>query len=233
MIFVLVPGAWSGPWIWEQVAQRLRDRGETVLLPDLTSPWPSEVAPHVMPTSHVHDVVAALEDGEVGDAVLVGHSYSGLVVAAVAALLPERVRRVVFGQAFLPEPGRSLVDAFGADAAHERELIEQNGGWWPPPSEQDLHQSEPDLSDEQRQWLIARLVPQPGRTVTDPVQMARPLESLTATCLTCTGEPPPTLPPHAQSWPHWTFHPVQGGHFCMLTQPDELTHRLLAAAGTA
>lgn len=46
------------------------------------------------------------------DIILVGHSYGGMVITGVAAGIPERIRRLVYVDAALPDPGQSLFDLF-------------------------------------------------------------------------------------------------------------------------
>ena len=60
--------------------------------------------------------------------VLVGHSFAGSVVARLAAVTPERVRRLVFLNAFIPEDGTSVLDS--APSAYQElfaVLAEQSG----------------------------------------------------------------------------------------------------------
>src|SRR5499427_5928529 len=44
------------------------------------------------------------------DLVLVGHSYGGMVITGVADLVPNRIRRLVYWNAFVPNNGESLND---------------------------------------------------------------------------------------------------------------------------
>ena len=44
------------------------------------------------------------------------------------------------------------------------------------------------LTPEQAQWLVERFVPHPGRALTDPVRLTRPLESQPATYVVCRME---------------------------------------------
>ncbi|MEU4222034.1 alpha/beta fold hydrolase, partial [Actinoplanes sp. NPDC026623] len=71
--FVLVHGAWHGPWAWDRVAALLRRAGDRVIAPGLCPD------PGTGLRDHARQVAAAL-DGTDGDVVLVGHSYAGLVV---------------------------------------------------------------------------------------------------------------------------------------------------------
>jgi pimeloyl-ACP methyl ester carboxylesterase len=43
------------------------------------------------------------------DVVLVGHSYRGMVISGVAEKLPERIRRLIYLDAVVPEDGESIL----------------------------------------------------------------------------------------------------------------------------
>ena len=49
--------------------------------------------------------VLAYED--VREVILVGHSYAGMVITGVAERVPERLRHLVYLDAFVPEDGES------------------------------------------------------------------------------------------------------------------------------
>lgn len=103
--FLLVHGAWHGGWCWREVAGLLRGRGHEVHTPTLTGLCERR---HLIdcvegPDTHVDDVVNLAVWEDLGAIVLVGHSYGGLVVAGAAGRMPERVRRLVYLDAFVPE----------------------------------------------------------------------------------------------------------------------------------
>ena len=168
--FVLIPGAWMGGWVWDDLAAQLRERGHTVYAPTLVGlDEGARETGDVRLTTHVEQVVALLNEEDVSDAILVGHSYSGLVAGEVADRRLERVSHTVFVQAFLPRDGRSLIDDWSNDpAARAQEIasIAAHGGTWEAPIAGLA--AEADLSPAQRKWLAARFVDHPGRTITDP-----------------------------------------------------------------
>jgi pimeloyl-ACP methyl ester carboxylesterase len=179
---VLVPGAWCRAPVWDAVAARLRAAGRTVhalTLSGLGEDPPADPG-GVGLQDHVADVLGFLAETGLHDVVLVGHSYSGLVVGQAAARAPDRVARTVFVQAFLPVAGRSLIDEFGPAAGAEIRQIQDHGGWWPPPTVDDLVR-EPDLDAEAARELHARLVPHPGRTVLEPPAWPAPTRRSTPT----------------------------------------------------
>jgi pimeloyl-ACP methyl ester carboxylesterase len=47
---------------------------------------------------------------ELSDVILCGHSYAGCVITGVADQVPDRIRALIFLDAFVPENGESLMD---------------------------------------------------------------------------------------------------------------------------
>jgi pimeloyl-ACP methyl ester carboxylesterase len=54
-----------------------------------------------------------LEFEDLREVVLVGHSYGGMVIAGVAERVPERIAKLVYFDAILPEDGDSVTGLFG------------------------------------------------------------------------------------------------------------------------
>src|SRR6185437_2344350 len=110
--FVLVHGAWSGGWCYAKVAALLRARGHTVFTPTLTGQGERAhlLSASVNLTTHVADVANVFHYEGLGDVVLAGHSYGGMVVTGVADRIAARVSALVYLDAFLPENGQSLSD---------------------------------------------------------------------------------------------------------------------------
>src|SRR4030095_9902597 len=84
--------------------------------------------------THIADVVSLLEMEDLHDVVLVGHSYGGMVVTGAADRVPERIARLVYLDAFVPEHGKCLLDYVVPErAARMREEGEKVGSVPPPP----------------------------------------------------------------------------------------------------
>ncbi|GAA4606827.1 alpha/beta fold hydrolase [Actinoallomurus liliacearum] len=108
--FVLVPGGWHGGWQYSGMADRLRAAGHRALPVTLTGLGDRAhlASPAVNLDTHVDDVLAVLAAEKVTDAVLVGHSYGGMVITGVADRAePGSVRRLVYSDAYVPEDGQS------------------------------------------------------------------------------------------------------------------------------
>ncbi|WP_089106185.1 alpha/beta hydrolase [Streptomyces hyaluromycini] len=164
--FVLVHGSWGGGWVWDRLRPRLEDAGHRVLTPTLTGLAERRhlSAPDVGLSSHVRDVVELLESERVEDAVLVGHSYGGMVITGVAAFAGDRIGQVVYADAFAPVTGES---AFGLLPWLEQAFADSPG-----PAAWEVAPLSPDslgADDEGAAWLSSRLTPMPRRTHEEPL----------------------------------------------------------------
>jgi pimeloyl-ACP methyl ester carboxylesterase len=230
--FVLIPGAWMGAWVWEPVTRGLRELGHNVHPVTLSGLSEDADVSEIGLETHVDDVLAILEAGDVHNAVVVGHSYSGIVAGQVADRAPDRVAHTVYIDAFLPHDGKAMLDAF-SEHGREEELrqIAENEGRWPAPSAVDLAH-EQDLSAEQRRWLLQRFVDHPGRTVSEPAVLKRPLAQQRATYVVCTmaGRSDSDDVAAMREEPNWTFRTLEAGHWPMVSVPDDLVALLAEVA---
>jgi pimeloyl-ACP methyl ester carboxylesterase len=66
----------------------------------------------------VDSAVADIEEADLGDIVIVGHSMAGVTVPGVVAKLgSSRVREMILATAFVPPQGRAIVDTLGGPLA--------------------------------------------------------------------------------------------------------------------
>ena len=222
MNFVLIPGAWMGAWVWNPVSSGLRALGHDVY-PLTLSGLADEDADvsDVGLETHVGDVLSVLEESDLRDVAVVGHSYSGIVAGQVADRAPDRVAHTVFVDAFLPHDGKSMLDAFPEpQRKDELRQIAENGGRWPAPDVAGAADGH-GLCVEQARWLVERLVDHPGRTVSEPAVLSRPLAKQRATYIACTFEISDDVAAMREE-PSWTFRTLQTGHWPMVSAPDEL-----------
>src|SRR5262245_50424689 len=107
--FVLVPGAWTGAFVWHKVAPLLRAAGHDVYAVTCTG-FGDRV--HLASAAidldvFVTDVVNVLEYEDLHDVVLVGHSFGGIIITGVAERAPERLARLVYLDADLTADGQN------------------------------------------------------------------------------------------------------------------------------
>ncbi|GAA1243625.1 alpha/beta fold hydrolase [Kitasatospora nipponensis] len=107
--FVLIPGACHGAWCFEPLARELRLAGHQAYPLTLTGVGERRhlLGASVNLDTHIEDLVNLLTDEQITDAVLVGHSYGGMVITGAADRLPERVSGLVYVDAFVPRDGDS------------------------------------------------------------------------------------------------------------------------------
>lgn len=108
--FVIVHGAWGGGWDWRGVDSLLTRLGHSVDRVTLTGLGDRVhlASPDIGLDTHITDVVNAIEFEKLTDVVLVGHSYGGMVITGVAERIPQRIRHLVYLDAFLPDNGESV-----------------------------------------------------------------------------------------------------------------------------
>jgi len=225
MDFVLVPGAWAGAWLWDEVANELQSKGHTPHPITLSGLGEDAASAEVSLKTHVEDVRSYITANGISSAVLVGHSYSGIVVGQLASQSPNLTRHTIFIEAFLPVAGQSLLEVSGLNEDEERNAIAANGGAWPAPSPDELA-SQPNLSDAQIKLLSERQQPHPGKTVTDPAVLDRPLKTLSASFIAhdewLSGSREQALVAELKASESWGFYEIDGGHWPMLTVPRQL-----------
>lgn len=108
--FVIVHGAWGGGWDWRGIDSILTRDGHTVDRVTLTGLGDRVhlASADIGLDTHITDVVNSIEFEKLNDVVLIGHSYGGMVITGVAERIPQRIRHLVYVDAFLPEHGESV-----------------------------------------------------------------------------------------------------------------------------
>lgn len=228
--FVLVHGSFGGGWVWQKVTPLLRAGGHDIYTPRLTglSDRSHLLECGVDLTTHVRDVADLLFYEDISDVVLVGHSYAGMVITGVAANVPERLRRLVYLDAYAPEDGQSEVDLWPAE--WQDSLQEKGRGLRQPPAPATLGITNPEMAD----WVEARMTPHPLATYTEPVPVASAESAaLPRAYVHCTDGPithvfaPFAAKARADGW---EVRELVTGHMAMLTAPHEVTELLLELA---
>jgi pimeloyl-ACP methyl ester carboxylesterase len=241
--FVLVHGAWAGGWAWKRVAPLLRAQGQDVFTPTLTGLGERVhlARPDVNLDTHIQDIVNLLVYEDLADAILVGWSYSGMVVSGVLDRVPDRLAHAVYLDAEVPRDGESDFDVSGQEFREEMERSLKSGEGW----KASLGNAEafdavlgPWLPDmETRQWLAAKLASngQPIETFRQPVRLSNPAADRVArTFIRC--------PVDGAIWAsiydpiverlrkdhRWRVTELASNHLAPLAHPDLVADALLA-----
>jgi pimeloyl-ACP methyl ester carboxylesterase len=134
--YVLIHGAWHGSWCWARVRRLLAAGAHRVFTPTLTGVGERShlLSRDVGLDTHVADVANLMIWENLRDVVLVGHSYGGVVARHVADRMPDRIRSLIYLDAFVPENGKTLFDYLPDNGEGDRNLAVAHGdGWRVPP----------------------------------------------------------------------------------------------------
>ncbi len=226
--YVLVHGAWHGGWCWTRVADQLRAAGHRVFTPTCTGLGEREhlLASSITLDTFITDVGNVLRFEDLQEVTLVGHSFGGLAISGVADRMPERVRRLIYLDSLLVQPGQRPLDILPPQVAQERtELAAQSSGGLslpaPPPAAFGV------TDPEAAAWLQERLRPHPFGTYTSALEVRAPLgNGLPCTYVACTDPAYAALQgvwDWVRSQSGWRWLELATGHDAMVTAPDALT----------
>lgn len=233
--YVLVHGAWGGGWYWERTARLLREAGHDVFTPTLTGLGERAhlLSPEVGLDMHVADIMAMLRCERLSDVVLVGHSYGGMVVTAVADRVAERIGTLVYLDAALPRSGEAMIDfVLPERRAKILEGVQARGEGWKVPPVPAEHWGIDDPED--RRWLDALFGFHPFRTMTDRIALSgRHLSVARKVYILASNYDPSPFRQFARRTradPEWVNHEIATHHFAMVQKPRETADLLLRHA---
>jgi len=222
--FVLVPGAWLGGWCWGNVAAKLRADGHQVVSATLTGLGERAhlVSPEIGLFTHVSDLVNLLHFRDLSGVTLVGHSYGGTVITAVAEQASALIRYLVYLDASVPLDGESNNDVLGPElAAQIRSAADSSGtGWLVPP----ISVAGWGLPDAVRPWIEARLSPHPLSSLEEPLQVRSEAAARLPRAF-IRSSPQSALYGRLMERGRdagWYCRDLTGGHYPMLTRPEAL-----------
>ncbi len=231
-IYVLVHGSNGGGWVWNRLTLLLRAAGHEVYAPTLSglSDRSHLLSCGVDLTTHIIDVANLLRYEDLSDAILVGNSYAGMVITGVAAKAPERLRLLVYLDAYIPDDGQSEADLWPAGVREARQAdADAHGGLTQAPPPAIFGVTDPVLTE----WINARSTPHPMATYTEPVPAGNARSAaIRRVFIHCTGNPattPRIFDPFAQKARSagWEVHELATGHLAMLIAPHELAELLV------
>jgi len=236
-IYVLVHGAWHTGADLEQVATVMRGAGHTVYCPTLAGNRPSDDRANAGLEDAIASAIEYIEERDLKDIRLVGHSYGGMVISGVVDRVPQRIRRLVYLNAFVPHDGESAMDmvpSYYAGVFEEQAALQRNSVMLPFDVWRDCYMNDGDLALAES--CYKRLNPHPYRTFTDKITLRRPLHEIPVGRSYVNCQQDITMP-HSMPW-----HPrlserlglyrlveCPGGHETLFSNPKRLAQALLEA----
>jgi pimeloyl-ACP methyl ester carboxylesterase len=217
--YVLVPGACHGAWCFDDLAAALRSGGHRVIAVSLTGIAERAHLLHagVNLETHIADVVGELAVHEITDAVLVGHSYGGMVITAVADRLPQLVNSLVYIDAFVPRDGDSCWTLTNDEQRAWYTSVDHTGYGVPP-----------------LPFFDSRATAHPLASLMQPVRLTADLSAFQRRIYVYAtkwqGESPfKATFERLRREPSWITHALDGAHNLMRDCPEDLLRILLDA----
>jgi pimeloyl-ACP methyl ester carboxylesterase len=139
--FVLVHGAWQTAGTWDLARPELERSGHEVRCPRLTGlEARGDLTAAVTLDTHVKDIVDVIESERLRDVTLVGHSYAGMIITGVAERIPDRLRRLVYVDAFVPSHDESVIELLPEtiQRSFRDQARTEGNGWRLPAGERQL-----------------------------------------------------------------------------------------------
>jgi pimeloyl-ACP methyl ester carboxylesterase len=229
--FVLVHGAWHGSWCWQRVRKALHTQGHDVFTPTLTGVGERShlLSRQVNLDTHILDVENLIRWEDLSDVILCGHSYGGCVVGGVADHIPERIRALVYLDAFVLESGETLAQHVPEPQYKQMlEAVQAVGeGWKVPPIPAEVF----NVNATDREWVNRQCTMQPLDTFEQRIRLsggARKIANVTFVLANGFVEGSPFPPFYEKAKARgWKTITVPCGHDVMLDRPDELTRILV------
>lgn len=198
--YVLVHGAWHTGRELEAVAEHIRKAGHTVLCPTAAGNRAGDDRSRIGLQDAIDSIVAFIEEKNLTEVRLVGHSYGGMLISGVADRIPGRLKRLVYVNAFVPQPGESLNDMvpphyigmFDAIAGANNNAVMLPFEVW-----REAFINDADLALAQSAY--AQLNPHPYKTFTDKIALSKPMAEvmLGKSYLNCQQD---AAMPHSTPW---------------------------------
>lgn len=233
--YVLVHGAWHSGGLLEATAAPIRAESHAVHLPTLAGNRPGDAKTTGLEKA-VQSLIDYFEQHDIHDAVLMGHSYAGMVITAAADRIAERIRRLVYWNAFVPNIGECLNDMVPSHYVELFAQLEQSDGSIVLPYAIWREAFINDADGELAQKAFDQLNPHPIKTFRDPIILSNnPADmQIPKSYLNCTED---TALPHSQTWhPRLSeklglFRLVQmpGSHEACFTNPELLGRKIMEA----
>jgi pimeloyl-ACP methyl ester carboxylesterase len=235
--YVLVHGAWHTGAELEPTAAPIRAAGHDVHTPTIAGNRPGDAKTTGLPEA-IKSIVDYLVSNDLKDVILLGHSYGGMVITGVADQVPERIRRLIYWNAFVPNNGECLNDMVPPHYAALFDQIAADRGdssvVLPFPIWREAFINDADADVAKQSYDI--LNPHPLRTFTDKIALktdpaATPIAK---SYINCTED---TSLPH-----HYPWHPrlsqklglfrlvqVPGSHELCFSNPKALAQAIMQA----
>jgi len=221
--FLVCHGAWSAGWAWKKMHPLMSKAGHRLVTPSYTGLGERAhlAIPSIDLETHIADMLNVIKYEDLRDIVLVGHSYGGMVATGVADRARDKVKQLIYVDAFVPNDGQSLLDLNEKDRQRVEDLASSGDGWRVPPNP-----TPPDTPPADVDWLSERRVHMPVKCFQTRLKLqggplTLPRSYIYATRIT----PADTFGPFARMTkgdPAWRYFEIDASHSPNVTAPEAL-----------
>ena len=235
--FVLVHGSWHDGSACQAVIDQLEAKGHQAFAPTITGNGKG-VNKNVNYAQCTQSIVDYIVSKDLTDIVLLGHSFGGTIIAKVAEAIHDRIRRLIFFNAFILNDEESIRDNLTPDsqALLNKLARESDDNTITMPFEiwREAFLNDADL--ELAQFSYAQLSPEPYQPFIDKLNLKQFYSlSIPKSYLYCTED---TALPQGE----WGWHPrmssrlgqfrfvqMPGSHEVMFSNPVSLAEKIIVA----
>jgi pimeloyl-ACP methyl ester carboxylesterase len=230
--FVLVHGSSAGGWCWRRVADLLEGHGHKVYAPTLTGLGERS---HLMSglitlDTHITDIVNVIRWENLDNFVLVGHSYGGWIVSAVAEKFEGKIISFVMLDAFMPENGMRVLDTNSPRSRAEIEAAIKKAEVSRPAPQPSVWK----VNDKDQAWVAEKFTAQPLGVAFTPIRLTGARERIRKkTYVRAKGYDNPNFDAYyakAKADPTWRTYEMPCGHEVMIDMPERTAQILLEVA---
>jgi pimeloyl-ACP methyl ester carboxylesterase len=221
--FLVCHGAWSAGWAWKKMHPLMQAAGHRLLTPSYTGLGERAHLANrsVDLETHIEDILNVIKYEDVSDIVLIGHSYGGMVATGVADRARDRIRQLIYLDAFVPDDGQSLLDLNQVARQPMLERAAAGDGWRIPPNP-----TPPDTPQADLAWLTERRVDMPIKCFEMPLKLRNGELTLPRIYIYATRITPADtfgrFTARAKSAPGWRYFEIDASHSPNVTAPEAL-----------
>ena len=237
-VYVIVHGAWHTGAEMEPTAAFIRQKGHQVFCPTLAGNRAGDDKSKTGLQDAVNSLVSYIEEHDLNNIRLVAHSYGGMVISLASEIIPQRIKRLVYVNAFVPEPGQSLTDMIPPmHVGLFDQIAAENNGAIALPMPVWRESFINDADEELAISSYAKLNLQPYKTLTDKanLKMSLAASEIGKSYVNCRED---VVMPHSYPWhPRlserlglFRYVECSGSHEVWFTDPEAIAAAVIKAA---
>lgn len=104
--WLLIHGGWGGSWQWQPLLEKLEKSGSTIFAPDL--PGMGNTTGTDIDLSHFISCCSDYINEDERPVNMVCFSFGGMTATALAGIHKEKIKNLIYIDAFVPQPGQAF-----------------------------------------------------------------------------------------------------------------------------